>query len=218
MHAAGYLAAIKAGAMIVMASFNSWNGPKLHGHRYLLTDILKGRLGFDGFVVGDWNAQEQVPGCTKFNCAAAILAGIDMLMAPDGWKELYQNTLARPARARFHRRASTMQCDAFCASRRSPECSIAPRRRISAIPGISAVLGSPAHRAIAREAVRKSLVLLKNSARFAAQSACSVLVAGESADDIGVQSGGWTIDWQGDQNCNADFPGATSIYAGIKAA
>ena len=66
----------------------------MHGDHYLLTDILKGRMGFDGFVVGDWNAHEQVPGCTKSDCAAAILAGVDMLMAPDSWKELYRNTLA----------------------------------------------------------------------------------------------------------------------------
>ena len=97
MHAAGYLAGINAGALIVMASYNSWNGLKLHGNRYLLTDILKGRLAFDGFVVGDWNAHEQVPGCTKFDCPNAILAGIDMLMAPDGWKQLYENTLQRGA-------------------------------------------------------------------------------------------------------------------------
>ncbi len=77
-----------------MASYNSWDGVKLHGNHYLLTDILKGRMGFDGFVVGDWNAHEQVPGCTKSGCAAAILAGVDMLMAPDSWQDLYRNTLA----------------------------------------------------------------------------------------------------------------------------
>ena len=86
MHAAGFRSAINAGAMIVMASYNSWNGVKMHGNHYLLTDILKGRLAFDGFVVGDWNAHEEIPGCTKYRCAAAFLAGVDMLMAPDSWK------------------------------------------------------------------------------------------------------------------------------------
>src|SRR3984893_18670950 len=95
VHAAGYSGAINSGALIVMASYNSWNGTKLHGNHYLLTDILKGRMGFAGFVVGDWNAQEQVPGCTKSSCAAAFLAGVDMLMAPDSWRELYRNTLAQ---------------------------------------------------------------------------------------------------------------------------
>ncbi len=93
VHGAAYPAAIKAGALIVMASYNSWNGVKMHANHYLLTDILKGRLGFQGFVVGDWNAHEEIPGCTKYRCAAAILAGVDMLMAPDSWRELYKNTL-----------------------------------------------------------------------------------------------------------------------------
>jgi beta-glucosidase len=219
VHAAGYVAAIKAGAMIVMASFNSWNGLKLHGHRYLLTDILKGRLAFDGFVVGDWNAHEQVPGCTKFNCPAAILAGIDMLMAPDGWKELYQNTLAE---ARSGEIPASRIDDAV-------------RRilRVKAIAGMFnsttkptlgdaghlEALGSPAHRALAREAVRKSLVLLKNERGvLPINPHAAILVAGDFADDIGAQSGGWTIDWQGDHNNNADFPGATSIYRGIQLA
>jgi beta-glucosidase len=219
VHAAGYTAAIKAGAMIVMASFNSWNGLKLHGNHYLLTDILKGRLAFDGFVVGDWNAQEQLPGCTKSDCAAAILAGIDMLMAPDGWKELYQNTLAEarsgeiPA-ARIDdavRRILRVKAIAGVFNKATPPTD--------SQAGHFEQLGSPAHRALAREAVRKSLVLLKNShGILPIDPHATILVAGDAADDIGAQSGGWTIDWQGDHNTNADFTGATSIYSGIQAA
>jgi len=203
----------------VMASYNSWNGVKMHGDHYLLTTILKGRLGFDGFVVGDWNAHEQVPGCTKTDCAAAILAGVDMLMAPDSWKELYQNTLKEAKSGEI------------------PQARIddAVRRilRVKAAAGLfgragtnapseaqlERQLGSPAHRAIAREAVRKSLVLLKNEhAILPLDPRSNVLVAGDAADDIGLQSGGWTIDWQGAHNHNEDFPGATSIYAGIERA
>jgi beta-glucosidase len=176
-------------------------------------------MGFKGFVVGDWNAQEQVPGCTKSSCAAAFLAGIDMLMAPDSWRELYRNTLAQV------RSGEIPQARVDDAVRRII--------RVKAIAGLFdrpppkqrgdtghfAVLGSAAHRAIAREAVRKSLVLLKNSAHLLPLNPhAKVLVAGAAADDIGMQSGGWTIDWQGDRNSNADFPGATSIYTGIKAA
>ena len=219
VHAAGYAAAIKAGAMIVMASYNSWNGLKLHGNHYLLTSILKGRLAFDGFVVGDWNAQEQVPGCTKSDCAAAIRAGVDMLMAPDSWKELYQNTLIE---ARSGEIPAARIEDAV--------------RRILRVKAIAGVFnkaappangeaehfeqfGSSAHRALAREAVRKSLVLLKNShGILPIDPHATILVAGDAADDIGAQSGGWTIDWQGDHNTNADFPGATSIYRGIQLA
>ncbi len=219
LHGAGYAAAIRAGALIVMASYNSWNGEKLHAQHYLLTDILKRRMAFDGFVVGDWDAHEQIPGCTKTDCAAAILAGIDMLMAPDSWKELYRNTLAEV-------RSGTI-----------PEARIdeAVRRilRVKAIAGVLgrgssperteagrfADIGSAAHRAIAREAVRKSLVLLKNQRDLLPLNPhAAVLVAGDAAEDIGMQSGGWTIDWQGNHNSNADFPGATSIYAGIRAA
>ncbi len=219
VHAAGYPAGIRAGALIVMASYNSWNGVKMHGNHHLLTDVLKGRMGFKGFVVGDWDAQEQLPGCTKSDCPAAILAGVDMLMAPDGWQELYDNTLAEtrsgeiPA-ARIDdavRRILRVKAMAGLFDRAPP------KRRGDA--GHFDEMGSAAHRAIAREAVRKSLVLLKNSRGLLPLSPhAHVLVAGAAADDIGVQSGGWTIDWQGNHNSNADFPGATSIYAGIKAA
>jgi beta-glucosidase len=219
VHAPGYLAAIKAGALIVMASYNSWNGEKLHADHYLLTDILKGRLGFDGFVVGDWNAHEQIPGCTKSNCAAAILAGVDMLMAPDGWKELYRNTVAQVRSGEIPltriddaaRRILRVKALAGIFTR------VPPKQRGDA--GDFQRLGSAAHRALAREAVRKSLVLLKNAKRtLPLNPHARVLVAGSAADDIGTQAGGWSIDWQGDRNSNRDFPGATSIFAGIKAA
>jgi beta-glucosidase len=219
VHAGGYLAAIEAGAMIVMASYNSWNGVKLHGNHYLLTDVLKGRLAFDGFVVGDWNAHEQVPGCTKFDCSAAIVAGVDMLMAPDGWKDLYRNTLAEakagtipPARIDDAVRRILRVKALAGLFKRPAEPERSAKRTFD-------TLGSKAHRALAREAVRKSLVLLKNArGTLPINPHATVLVAGAAADDIGTQSGGWTIDWQGDHNKNADFPGATSIYAGIQAA
>lgn len=219
VHAAGYPAAIKAGALIVMASYNSWNGTKLHADRYLLTDILKGRMGFDGFVVGDWNAHEQIPGCTKYSCAAAILAGVDMLMAPDGWKELYQNTLLQARSGEIPmvriddavRRVLRVKAIAGLFDRPSPVVHGGASR--------FDVLGSAAHRAIAREAVRKSLVLLKNEGNLLPLNPhARILVAGSAADDIAIQSGGWTIDWQGNHNSQSDFPGGTSIYAGIRAA
>jgi beta-glucosidase len=219
VHAAGYLPAIEAGAMIVMASYNSWNGMKVHGDHYLLTTILKGRLGFDGFVVGDWNAHEQVPGCTKTDCAAAILAGVDMLMAPDSWKELYQNTLEE---AKSGEIPQVRIDDAVRRILRVKAAAGLFGRAETNAPSEAQLehqVGSPAHRAIAREAVRKSLVLLKNEhAILPLDPRSNVLVAGDAADDIGWQSGGWTIDWQGAHNHNEDFPGATSIYAGIERA
>jgi beta-glucosidase len=219
VHGAGYPAAIKAGALIVMASYNSWNGVKLHANHYLLTDILKGRLGFNGFVVGDWNAHEEVPGCTKYRCAAAILAGVDMLMAPDSWRQLFKNTLAQVRsgeipQARIDdavRRILRVKTVAGLFTRP------APKDRSDA--GDFTRLGSAAHRALAREAVRKSLVLLKNDhGTLPLNPRARILVAGEAADSIGAQTGGWTIDWQGDHTSNGDFPGGTSIFGGIEAA
>jgi beta-glucosidase len=219
VHAAGYAPAIEAGAMIVMASYNSWNGVKSHANRHLLTDVLKGRMGFEGFVVGDWNAHEQVPGCTKTDCPAAILAGVDMMMAPDGWQALYENTVAEVRSGRIPmeriddaaRRILRVKIMAGIFGRP------APKLRTDA--GRFEELGSVAHRSLAREAVRKSLVLLKNRNRtLPIDPRRVVLVAGPAADDIGMQSGGWTVDWQGDHNVAGDFPGATSIYAGIAAA
>jgi beta-glucosidase len=219
VHGAGYRSAIEAGALIVMASFNSWNGVKVHADHHLLTDVLKGRLGFQGFVVGDWNAQEQVPGCTKSRCAAAFLAGIDMLMAPDGWKALYENTLAQ---ARAGEIPSARIDDAVRRILRVKVIAgmftrLPPTERAQG-DGL-AQLGGPAHRDVARTAVRESLVLLKNlHGALPLRPHARILVCGDLADDIGAQTGGWTIDWQGNHNRNGDFPGATSIFAGIRAA
>ena len=219
VHGAGYPAAIKAGALIVMASYNSWNGAKMHANHYLLTDILKGRLGFTGFVVGDWNAHEQVPGCTKYRCAAAILAGVDMLMAPDSWRALYENTLAEVRSGEIPQSRvddavrRILRVKSLAGSFQRP----APKERSDA--GDFARLGSPAHRALAREAVRKSLVLLKNDhGTLPLNPRARILVTGDAADSLAAQTGGWTLDWQGDHNSNADLPGATSIFGGIQAA
>ena len=95
IHLSGYPQAIDAGVLSVMASFSSWNGVKQSGNRSILTDVLRGPLGFEGFVVSDWNAHGQLPGCSNESCPAAVNAGIDMLMAPDSWKPLYENTLAQ---------------------------------------------------------------------------------------------------------------------------
>ena len=216
VHGAGYAAAIPTGALIVMASYNSWHGVKANASHYLLTEVLKERMGFGGFVVGDWDAQEQVPGCTKFSCPAAILAGVDMLMAPASWKPLYFNTIAQV-------RSGVIPLaridDAVTRILRVKVLAGLLDRKPEAPPVPLAILGSVAHRAVAREAVRRSLVLLKNNhSTLPLQPKQQVLVVGPAADQIGAQSGGWTVDWQGDHNTNEDFPGGTSLYAGIAAA
>ncbi|MGL6160803.1 glycoside hydrolase family 3 protein [Microbulbifer sp.] len=220
IHAPGYFAAIEAGVQTVMASFSSWQGEKLHGHRYLLTEVLKNKMGFDGFVVGDWNGHEFVSGCTRVSCPQSINAGLDMFMAPDAsWKQLYANTLAQVKsgeipRARLDdavRRILRVKLRAGLFEAGPP--SARPQA------GDRSVVGAQEHRAIARQAVRESLVLLKNNGELLPLARNSrVLVAGDGAHNIGKQSGGWSISWQGTGNSNSDFPGATSIYQGIAAA
>ena len=217
IHAQGYVGGLTAGAQSVMASFNSWNGDKLHGHKYLLTDVLKDQMGFDGFVVGDWNGHGQVKGCNNEDCAQAINAGLDIFMVPNDWKVLYDNTLAQVkdgtiAMSRIDdavRRILRVKVRAGLFDKPSPA-----NRPLS---GDRSLIGKAEHREIAAQAVRESLVLLKNKNKTLPLSAGKrILVAGDGADNIGKQSGGWSITWQGTNNTNEDFPGGTSIYDGIK--
>lgn len=217
VHAAGYPPAIDAGVMTVMASFSSWQGVRMHGNHALLTDVLKGRMGFDGFVISDWNAQAQVPGCTEDSCAAAINAGVDMVMVVSRWKDFFRNTVAQVRSGQI----SPARLDD--AVRRILRVKI--RLGLFDVAGSGGgpwegradVLGSADHRALAREAVARSLVLLKNQgAVLPLRPTAHVLVAGRGADDIGRQSGGWTLSWQGTGNRNGDFPNGQSIYAGLR--
>ncbi len=217
VHGAGYVSAFEAGVQTVMASYNSWHGRKLHGYGELLTGVLKGRMGFDGFVVGDWNGHAQVAGCSNDSCAAAINAGVDMFMVPEDWKALYENTLAQ---ARAGEISAARLDDAVRRILRvKVRAGLFERGKPSSRPlaGKFELLGAPEHRAVARQAVRESLVLLKNNAGLLPLApGQSILVAGDGADDVGKQSGGWTITWQGTGNERSDFPGATSIWEGIR--
>lgn len=219
IHGAGYPPAIQSGALVVMASFNSWHGEKMHGFKPMLTDVLVGRMGFDGFVVGDWNGHGQVAGCTNISCAKAFNAGLDMFMAPDSWKGLYHNTLAQVksgeiSMERLDEAVSRILRVKFRAG--LFDAGLPSSREFA---GKFELLGSAPHRAVAREAVRKSLVLLKNNNQLLPLTAKSkVLVAGSAAHNIGQQSGGWTLTWQGTGNKNADFPNGESIYQGIAGA
>jgi beta-glucosidase len=217
IHGAGYPPAISAGVQAVMASFSSWQGVKMSGNESLLTGVLKERMGFDGLVVGDWNGHAQVPGCSRFSCAAAINAGIDMLMAPDSWKELYRNTLEQ---VRSGQIPEARLADAVRRVLRVKlRAHLMEEGRPSSRPlaGHFELLGAPEHRAVARQAVRESLVLLKNRNHLLPLSPhANILVAGDGADNIPKQCGGWTITWQGTGTSNKNFPHGESIYAGIK--
>lgn len=216
IHAAGYPPAIAAGAQTAMASFNSVNGEKMHGHRHYLTDVLKGRMNFGGFVVGDWNGHGQVKGCTTTDCPATIIAGLDMAMASDSWKGFYKTTLAAVKDGRI----TTQRLDD--AVRRILRVKFrlglfeAGRPSTRAVGGQFALIGAPAHRTVARQAVRESLVLLKNQNGLLPLSPKQrILVAGDGADDVGKQAGGWTLNWQGTGTTRKDFPNADTIYEGI---
>ena len=219
LHAAGYYAAIAAGAQTVMASFSSWHGVRMSAHQPLLTEVLKGRMSFDGLVVGDWNSHALVAGCTKFDCPEAIAAGLDMYMAPDGWKDLYTNTLQEARSGRIP--ASRIDDAVRRILRVKLRVHLFDEGRPSSRPlaGRYELLGAPGHRAVARQAVRESLVLLKNAHHLLPLAPHQhVLVAGDGADNIGKQSGGWTITWQGTGVTNKDFPNGETIYSGIRAA
>lgn len=219
VHAAGYPPAIEAGVQVVMVSFSSWNGVKMAGNKGLITDVLKGRMGFDGIVLGDWNAHGQVPGCTNEDCAAAYNAGLDMLEAPDSWKGLYEHTLAEVKSGVIP--MSRVDDAVTRILRVKMRLGMFKAGLPSANPlavNSAEVVGSPAHRAVARRAVRESLVLLKNQdGLLPLDPRKRILVAGDGADNISKQNGGWTLTWQGTGLTNANFPGATSIWAGIDA-
>jgi beta-glucosidase len=219
LHGQGYVAAIAAGVQTIMASYNSWNGWKLHGHHELLTDVLKQRMKFDGIVVSDWDGVDEVQGCSKDKCAQAINAGIDMIMVPNDWKNFITNTLEQ---VRAEKIPMARIDDAVTRILRvKVRAGLFERGRPSSRPlaNKTALIGAPEHRAVARQAVRESLVLLKNEGGvLPLKRKAKVLVVGEGADNISQQSGGWTLTWQGTGNTNADFPGATSILQGIERA
>jgi beta-glucosidase len=215
-----YEAAVRAGAGSIMVSYNSWNGQKMHGHKQLLTDVLKGELGFKGFLVSDWAAIDQLPGDYKSDIEQSINAGLDMIMIPNGpgtpnnyveFIELLQALVkeGRVPEARVDdavRRILRVKFEMKLADHPMTDRSL------------TAKVGSAAHRAVARECVRESLVLLKNERNTLplARNLKRIHVAGSAADDIGVQCGGWTIEWQGKSGRVTE--GGTTILEALRKA
>lgn len=214
IHIRPYITALKSGAMTVMASFNSWNGNKCHGHKYLLTDVLKKQLNFSGFIVSDMNGIDYLSDDFYLSVAQGVNAGIDMFMLPENWKLFIRHLLS-------HIELGTVPISRVNdAVSRILSVKIAsglfdadsPHERTWAS---HESFGSKEHRSIAREAVRKSLVLLKNEQKtLPLDRNAHILVTGKNADNIGHQCGGFTIDWQGVSG-NNEFLGATTIWQGI---
>jgi len=215
IHGRPYGPAIENGVATVMASFSSWQGKKMTGNKSLLTGVLKDRMGFGGFTVSDWNAHGQVEGCTNADCPQALLAGIDMYMAPDSWKPLYESLLREAKVGQIPMARIDEAVGRILRVKARLGLFAAGKPSARPLAGQWDLLGAPAHREVAREAVRKSLVLLKNQGVLPLKAGARLLVAGDGADDISRQSGGWTISWQGTGVTNADFPGATSLWKGL---
>lgn len=190
-----YQAAIEAGAQSVMVSYSSWNGTKMHGHKYLVTDVLKGELGFEGFVVSDWAGIEQVDKDYYTAVVTSINAGVDMNMVPQS----YQRYLTVMKQAVEKGDIPMERIDDAVLRILTVKFKLGLFEKPFADPAYLETVGSEAHRELAREAVAKSLVLLKNenAALPIAKDTGLVFVAGTFANDIGVQCGGWTIEWQG---------------------
>jgi len=216
-HAAPYLPALEAGVLTVMASFNSWNKEKCHASRYLLTDVLKDRLGFDGFVISDWDGVDQIADELADSLETAINAGVDMVMVSLHWKQMLDTLrmLVESGRIPMSRIDDAVRRILEVKARAGLFERVRPAERPWAN---SPSFGGAAHREIAREAVRKSLVLLKNEGNVLPVSReARILVAGKNADDRGHQCGGFTVDWQGTHG-NDRIIGGTSIWEGIRAA
>ena len=214
-----YYAALKAGVQTVMVSYNSWNDEaggldyaKMHGSRAMLTDALKTKMGFDGVVISDWNGIGQVTGCSNDACARSINAGVDMVMVPTDWKAFIANTVRQVEAGEIPvariddavRRIVRVKLRAGLFGKKPSSSRYAGRQE------------ALQDRALARQLVRKSLVLLKNdSAALPMARGGRILVVGEGASNLALQTGGWSLSWQGNDNQDADFPFADTILAGI---
>jgi beta-glucosidase len=208
-----YQAAMDAGAQSIMVSFSSWNGTKMHGQKHLLTDVLKGELGFKGFLISDWQAINQLPGDYYSDVITSINAGLDMIMVPNDYKTFIY-TLTQAVNKGDVPRARIDD-----ATRRilTVKFNLGLFEKPYSDPSLLATVGSDAHRSLARQAVAKSLVLLKNDNQTLplSKEAGLVFVGGSGAKDIGMQCGGWTISWQG--RSGSITPGTTILDA-VKAA
>lgn len=207
-HLPPYQALVEAGVMSVMASFSSWNGTKMHGQRELLTGVLKERLGFLGFVISDWDAIQQLPGSLRQQVVAAVNAGVDMAMVPTASREFMQALTEAVSQGEV----SPARIDDAVRRILRAKFQMGLFEQSRALPSLSAAFGSAAHRAVARDAVARSVTLLKNEAgTLPIAAGTRVFVAGEWADDLGAQSGGWTLEWQGVRGNNPGITGTTLL-------
>jgi beta-glucosidase len=214
-HIKPYIAAIKAGVLSIMVSFSSWNGDKCHAHKFLLVDILKQKLKFDGILISDMQGIDYLEDDFYLAVGQGVNAGIDMFMVPRNWRLFIETLLS-------HIQLGTVSINRIDdAVRRILSVKFAfglfdkPRPALRKWSNHSS-FGCKEHRQVARQAVRKSLVLLQNTDNILPlKKHTRILVAGKNADNLGHQCGGFTINWQGSSG-NEQIPGGTSIWQGIK--
>jgi beta-glucosidase len=217
VHLPGYIAAVKAGVGSIMPSYSSWNGVKCSASKRLLTEILKRELGFEGFLISDYSAIDQIDPDYKKAIGISINAGMDMVMVPERYREFIGDLKALVAEgvvpmSRIDDAVTRILRVKFAMG------LLDPNRSQLADRSLHRTFGSPEHRQVARDAVRQSLVLLKNRNHVLpiSKNAARIHVGGKSADDLGNQCGGWTIDWQG--KSGEVTPGGTTALAAIKKA
>ncbi|MEH6453672.1 MAG: glycoside hydrolase family 3 N-terminal domain-containing protein, partial [Psychromonas sp.] len=236
IHATGYFSGLEAGAQVVMSSFNSWHNPanydqnegderptynyKLHGSKYLLNDILKEKMGFDGLIVTDWNGQNEIDGCTAANCPEAVNAGNDVFMvtAKNDWQAFYSNVIDQVNDGTISMDRIDDAVTRILRVKMRANLWEKPKPSERQLAGNAEILGADAHRAIARQAVSESLVLLKNNDSVLPLSKdASYIITGSAANDIQKQTGGWSLTWQGTENTiEDDFPGATTMLMALE--
>ena len=213
-----YAAAIKAGAGSIMVSFSSWNGEKMHGNKHLLTDVLKGEMGFQGFLVSDWAAIDQLGPDYKKDIETSINAGLDMAMIPYGPGENnnYKQFIADLKDSVASGKVSEARIDDAVRRILRVKFQMGLFENTDTDSALTAGIGSAEHRQVARQCVRESLVLLKNSDATLPlkKNVKHIAVVGKGADDLGIQCGGWTIDWQG--KVGEVTTGGTTLLAAIK--
>ena len=217
LHLQGYIAAVGAGVASVMPSYSSWNGVKCSGNRRLLTEILKQELGFEGFLISDYNALDELPGDYKAQVAESINAGMDMVMVPERYREFFETLKQNVSEGRI----PTSRIDDAVTRILRVKFAMGlmnTHRSQLADRKLWKTFGSPEHRQVARECVRQSIVLLKNDNKTLpiSKQVVRIHVSGESADDLGNQCGGWTITWQG--HSGNVTPGGTTVLAAIRGA
>ncbi|MGR5286008.1 glycoside hydrolase family 3 N-terminal domain-containing protein [Vibrio maritimus] len=244
IHAMGYFGGLNAGAQVVMSSFNSWWNPnnydpmvgtryldpdagddymqnqKIHGSKYLINDVLKEKMGFDGIVVTDWNGQGEINNCSAADCPQAVIAGNDIFMVTSrsDWKAFYQNVIDQVNEGIIPLSRIDDAVTRILRVKLRANLWEKPMPSERSIAGQQDVLGAPEHIAIARQAVSESLVLLKNDNNtLPLQNDTKYLVVGSAANDITKQTGGWSLTWQGDGNTiEKDFPNAQTLLMAMQ--